>query len=377
MKKLALSIVIPVYNCAPLMVQCLRSLERQTSEKSKFEVIVVDDGSTDDTVNTLKIFATHSELNLKIISATHGGPASARNQGIAHARTEWIAFIDSDIQVHSSWVNRAIQLIGQYPEMGGFEGRTELCDKGNITPFTHQTGNTSGNRYPTCNLILKKSLCHFYPGYKIPFREDTDLAFAILESGYQIKFDYQLVAFHPPLSPSYLRPICLAKRYYYDGLLKKRFPERYKNDVDVHYILRMRIPHLRRKIYSLFTLSQLGCLIALLPGVSYLAVSGLMVMHLLAYVAVVMIHTKNSDISQMKRGDFGVLMMVTYIVPWVMIVQLLRGHWAFKDQPQFIYIPAVSRPDFSLSSMDNKVIQMPYAVPIKKQQARSPIAVSL
>ena len=126
--------------------------------------------------------------------------------------------------------------------MGAFEGLTKVSQRNLASPFTHQTENTDGGRYPTCNFLVRRNLAYFYPAYKIPFREDTDLAFSILALGYSIIFAPDLIVDHPPLNSNYSRPIILARRYYYDGLLARRFPQRYRLDLDVHQVLGFKIP---------------------------------------------------------------------------------------------------------------------------------------
>ena len=108
----------------------------------------------------------------------------------------WIGFLDADVIPHPDWVETALELIRNNPSAGAFEGRTEVIHRVRATPFTHQTENTEGGRYLTCNLIVRKNLAHFHQAYKIPFREDTDLAFSILESGYKIIFASELTVSH-------------------------------------------------------------------------------------------------------------------------------------------------------------------------------------
>jgi len=89
-----LTIVIPVYNSRDTVRDALRSVETQTFRD--FEVLAVDDASTDDTVGILeKEFL--SQPNRRVITlAENGGPATARNRGISEAKGEWIAFLDAD-----------------------------------------------------------------------------------------------------------------------------------------------------------------------------------------------------------------------------------------------------------------------------------------
>ena len=106
------SVVIPTYNNAQFLPEALDSLLSQTFRS--LELIVVDDGSTDDTVDVLKPYAGL----LRYIRKENGGPASARNAGIKHARGELIAFQDAD----DTWLPEKLQLqvdyLREHPEVG-------------------------------------------------------------------------------------------------------------------------------------------------------------------------------------------------------------------------------------------------------------------
>lgn len=83
-----ISVVIPAYNAAGFLPRCLDSVFAQTVRPQ--EVIVVDDGSTDNTA------AVARRLGAKVVRRPNGGLAAARNTGIAHASSEWIALLDAD-----------------------------------------------------------------------------------------------------------------------------------------------------------------------------------------------------------------------------------------------------------------------------------------
>ncbi|NEQ35996.1 MAG: glycosyltransferase [Okeania sp. SIO3I5] len=94
------SIIIPTYNRLPILEKCLRALENQTYEQpiTQYEVIVVDDGSTDDTIPWLEANATEFP-HLQLFAQSHQGPAAARNLGVEAAKGDFIIFIDSDLVV--------------------------------------------------------------------------------------------------------------------------------------------------------------------------------------------------------------------------------------------------------------------------------------
>lgn len=93
-----LSIVIPVYNAEEYVQRTLNSLERQTFRD--FEVVVIDDGCTDHTIEVCESFLQESELNLRIFKNIRGGVSSARNYGVSKANGQYIAFLDSDDLLH-------------------------------------------------------------------------------------------------------------------------------------------------------------------------------------------------------------------------------------------------------------------------------------
>ena len=99
-KPLTCSVVIPTYNRAQLLRHTLESLTRQTLDTRQFEVIVVDDGSSDSTADVVKQF--HDRLDLHYFYQPDEGfrVAKARNVGITHARADVCVFIDSGLLLH-------------------------------------------------------------------------------------------------------------------------------------------------------------------------------------------------------------------------------------------------------------------------------------
>lgn len=88
-----ITVIIPVYNLAPYLKGCLDSLIFQ--KNGDFEVILVDDGSTDNSEEICKNFVK-SDSRFKYIFKNNGGVSSARNEGLKVAKGEWIVFVDGD-----------------------------------------------------------------------------------------------------------------------------------------------------------------------------------------------------------------------------------------------------------------------------------------
>jgi len=95
------SVVIPTYNRKPILEKCLNALEHQAFDPNQvvgYEIVVVDDGSTDTTVRWLQASAAQYP-HVRLFEQDHLGPAAARNLGVEKARGDTIIFIDSDLVV--------------------------------------------------------------------------------------------------------------------------------------------------------------------------------------------------------------------------------------------------------------------------------------
>lgn len=88
--------IIAAYENEQYARQLYKSIDAQTFDKRKFEIVLVDDGSKDETLNLAREWQKSSDVNITIVSKSNGGVASARNCGIEYSKGKWLAFIDSD-----------------------------------------------------------------------------------------------------------------------------------------------------------------------------------------------------------------------------------------------------------------------------------------
>jgi glycosyltransferase involved in cell wall biosynthesis len=173
------SVVIPTYNRAKDLMNCLQSLSLQ--DFVFFEVLVIDDGSTDNTAAICKMFNT--KLNLKHIQLKHcsGGPAYPRNIGIENSKYNWIAFLDSD----DTWIQNKLQRIADqillnpqidffFHKFSGLELNT-LIQPNNLLEQLLLKGNIIVNS----SVVVRKSLLEKLNGFdcntKLISAEDYDL----------------------------------------------------------------------------------------------------------------------------------------------------------------------------------------------------------
>ena len=94
-----ISVIVPIYNVEPYLRNCLDSLKNQTLKQ--IEVIMIDDGSTDDSGKIAEEYVSETYPIFRCIHTENRGLSAARNRGIDEARAEWIMFVDSD-----DWVDR-------------------------------------------------------------------------------------------------------------------------------------------------------------------------------------------------------------------------------------------------------------------------------
>lgn len=124
-----ISVVMPAYNAAEYVSQAIESVIRQT--RTDWELIIVDDGSSDDTGEIVLPFLRDERIRL--VTQTNGGVSRARNRGIDLARGNWVAFLDADDIWLPEKLEKQMAVVKQHPEVGvcgtametiGREGRT-------------------------------------------------------------------------------------------------------------------------------------------------------------------------------------------------------------------------------------------------------------
>lgn len=112
MNQTSVTVVVPVYNGELLVGRCLESVFRQ-SYSGDIEVIVVDDGSTDRTVEVVEGF---KDSRISVISQKNQGPAAARNAGIKRAKGQYLAFLDADDYWESDFLEHTVSFLESHPE---------------------------------------------------------------------------------------------------------------------------------------------------------------------------------------------------------------------------------------------------------------------
>jgi len=235
-----IGVIIPTYNRAEVLLSCLHHLERQTTKN--FEVIVVDDGSTDFTPRLLKEYQQRTPLHLQCIRQENGGPARARNVAIAELRAPICLMIGDDILATPELVSRHLELHQQRPALPvAAVGLTRWSDSGQaVTAFMRwlEEGGVqfayndllrgvlpSWRHFYTSNLSLKTRFLRnnpFNESFTMAATEDIELGYRLeQQGGLEVVFIPEALADH--LHPTSFRQACrrmfnvgISMRLFYD-----------------------------------------------------------------------------------------------------------------------------------------------------------------
>lgn len=116
-----LSIIIPVYNVEAFVGRCIESCLRQDLSPSEYELLIVNDGSQDGSMNVVRQYAQECD-NIRIIEQENAGPSVARNKGVQEARGEYVWFIDSDDDISANVLKTLVSYaIDQTPDVLCFD----------------------------------------------------------------------------------------------------------------------------------------------------------------------------------------------------------------------------------------------------------------
>lgn len=127
-----ISVVIPLYNKRLQVVNTLHTVLVQTWQD--FEIVVVDDGSTDGSIDVVKGI---KDSRIRIFRQANAGVSAARNRGIEEARGDLIAFLDADDEWKADYLSTQMSLVEKYPQCDVFVTNYEFRDsQGTVTPTT-------------------------------------------------------------------------------------------------------------------------------------------------------------------------------------------------------------------------------------------------
>lgn len=271
------TVVIPVKDRADELKRCLASLARLSYPREKIQVIVVDDGSSDDS----PLVALESGALLVPSGGCGRGPAAARNAGAARATGEILAFIDSDCCASTGWLDQLIPAFND-PAMAAVGGQVDgMCTESAVDRYEavmsslsigtrERIGNSGNDTFylPSCNLLVRRSAFNSAGGFKdgMHVGEDVDLTWRLRDQGWSIAYLPAGNVLHEHRSS--IRSF-MSRRFDYgtsEGMLQLLHPQRRKQMV---------IPPLLALVLALSLLAPFTGWWPLLPATAVLAFDAL------------------------------------------------------------------------------------------------------
>jgi lipopolysaccharide/colanic/teichoic acid biosynthesis glycosyltransferase/glycosyltransferase involved in cell wall biosynthesis len=194
------SVVVPAYQAAATLGACLDALARQTVPPGSYEVIVVDDGSTDSTESIAQA------AGVTVVRQQHAGAAAARNCGAALARGEFLLFTDADCAPVPGWI-AAITAPFEDPEVAGAKGTYLTAQQSRVARFTQveyedrydrMAGAERIDFIDTYSAAYRRAIFLTNGGFDPRFwiNEDQEFSFRLAEKGYKLVFAPAAQVYH-------------------------------------------------------------------------------------------------------------------------------------------------------------------------------------
>jgi len=202
------TILVPAYNEGAVIQGSIRSLLQL--DYPRYEILVIDDGSKDDTTVKASVYAgDHGRATVRVITKPNGGKARALNTGISQATSEFILCMDGDSALHPQTLRRAIRHF-QNPATGAVAGSVKVVNRTNLLSSLQALEYIEGlnmvraaqgffrlvNIIPGPIGIFRKSALQKVGGYDHDtFAEDCDLTLKLLIEGWQVNYEPGAIAY--------------------------------------------------------------------------------------------------------------------------------------------------------------------------------------
>lgn len=228
--------IVPTYNHVALLQGCLASLLEQT--QPNYEIIVVDDGSTDDTAACVRQIAEAWTGTLRLICQPNSGPASARNRGWRESQAERIAFIDADCAASSAcWLAELVAALDGSGAAGMGGPIVDPAPRSRIALYLETAGffrqrvrHGQVDYLLSGNVAFRRAALVAVGGFREDrglWNEDADLSFRLRQAGYELAITEDACVWHYG-APATLK--ALARSLFRYGQGNARLSSEWHND---------------------------------------------------------------------------------------------------------------------------------------------------
>lgn len=242
---LSVSVVVPTYRRPQLLERCLQALGAQSLPPTAYEIVVVDDGCTEDTRACVTAFAErHLSHTVRYVRpAGDHGPAIARNVGWRCAKSALIAFTDDDTVPDSDWLAQGLAAFrlawrrGERPAALSGRVRVPLSPAERRRPSDHQKMTLGLERaeFVTANAFVQRDALVRIDGFDERFRrawrEDSDLQFRLMQHVGPVLACPAAVVAHPVRPEPWGVSLRQQRNVYFDALLYKKHPKLYRERI--------------------------------------------------------------------------------------------------------------------------------------------------
>lgn len=197
------AVIVPVWNGEAVLARCLDALVRQTIPRDTYQIIVVDNGSSDATARIARSYS-----GVELLEETRPGSYVARNLGIGRVRAPITAFTDADCEPAPDWLEQIVRAAAANPGFGVLAGKIELFDEiaqerevfGDYERlFSFPQSHAARGNCATANWASETALLKALGGFDAALKSggDRQMALRIRESGHPLVYIPAMVVRHP------------------------------------------------------------------------------------------------------------------------------------------------------------------------------------
>jgi GT2 family glycosyltransferase len=224
------SVVVPTHGRPALLARCLEALAAQTLPRADYEVIVVSDGPdprTGAVVQRSGLPLRHLELERR------SGPAAARNLGWRAAQSAIVAFTDDDTAPEPGWLAAGLAELAAGAD--AVAGSVVMPLPASPTDYERDAARLAESEFVTANCFVTaetlRAVGGFDERFTLPWREDSDLHFRLLEHGAAIRRAPLARVVHPVRAAGFGVSLRQQRKVLFDALLYKKHPQLYRQRI--------------------------------------------------------------------------------------------------------------------------------------------------